>query len=59
MSARAAVGTLVKLGVGAHLSGDGFVASQNPPAGAVLEPGTVCRLVLSRWPSRTEQAVQP
>jgi cell division protein FtsI (penicillin-binding protein 3) len=59
MSARAAVGTLVKLGVGAHLSGDGFVASQNPPAGAALEPGTVCRLVLSRWPSRPEQVVQP
>ena len=42
MSAREAVRTLVRLGLTAQLSGDGFVMSQDPPAGAVLEPGAVC-----------------
>jgi len=35
------------------------VMSQDPPAGAVLEPGTVCRLVLTRSVPSGEQAVQP
>jgi cell division protein FtsI (penicillin-binding protein 3) len=48
MSAREAVRKLVKLGMHARVSGDGFVVSQDPPAGAPLEPGTVCRLVLDR-----------
>jgi hypothetical protein len=43
----------------AHLSGDGFVMSQNPPAGAVAEPGAVCSLVLNRWAARGEQVVGP
>jgi membrane peptidoglycan carboxypeptidase len=59
MSAREAVRTLVKLGLTAHVSGDGFVMSQNPPAGTVLEPGAVCRLVLHRWVARDEQGLQP
>ena len=59
MSAREAVRKLVKLGLTAHLSGDGFVLSQDPPAGAVLEPGAVCRLVLSRWVPQGEPVVQP
>jgi cell division protein FtsI (penicillin-binding protein 3) len=59
LSAREAVRTLVKLGLTAHLSGDGFVISQNPPAGAVLEPGAVCSLVLNRWAARGEQVVGP
>ena len=57
MSAREAVRTLVKLGLTARLSGDGFVMSQNPPAGAALEAGTVCTLVLNRWPARSDQVV--
>jgi cell division protein FtsI (penicillin-binding protein 3) len=59
MSAREAVRTLVKLGLTAHVSGDGFVMSQNPPPGAVLESGAVCRLVLNRWVARDEQVLQP
>jgi cell division protein FtsI (penicillin-binding protein 3) len=59
MSAREAVRTLVKLGLTARLSGDGFVMSQNPPAGAVLERGAVCSLVLNRWVARGEQGVGP
>lgn len=59
LSAREAVRTLVKLGLTAHISGDGFVISQNPPAGAALEPGAVCSLVLNRWATRGEQVVGP
>ena len=50
MSARDAVRTLVKLGLHAQLSGDGFVVSQSPEAGAPIEGGGVCRLVLERSP---------
>ena len=59
MSARDAVRTLVKLGLTARLSGDGFVMSQDPSAGALLEPGAACSLVLDRWVAGSEQAVQP
>ena len=59
LSAREALRTLVKLGLTAHLSGDGFVISQNPQAGAALEPGAVCSLVLNRWAARGEQVVGP
>jgi cell division protein FtsI (penicillin-binding protein 3) len=59
MSAREAVRTLAKLGLTAHVSGDGFVISQDPPAGAVIEPGALCRLVLNRWVARREQVIQP
>ena len=48
MSARDAMRTLVKAGLSARLSGDGFVVSQNPPAGDALEAGGVCSLVLAR-----------
>jgi cell division protein FtsI (penicillin-binding protein 3) len=54
MSARDAIRRLVKLGLNARVSGDGFVVSQDPAAGAPLEPGTVCRLVLDRK-SRQQQ----
>lgn len=59
MSAREAVRKLVKLGLTARLSGDGFVMSQDPSAGALLEPGAACSLVLDRWVAGSEQAVQP
>jgi cell division protein FtsI/penicillin-binding protein 2 len=52
MSARDAVRTLVKLGMSARVSGDGFVVSQVPAAGAPIDGDAVCRLVLERWPSR-------
>ena len=52
MSARDAVRTLVKLGMNARVSGDGFVVSQVPAAGAPIDGDAVCRLVLERWPSR-------
>jgi cell division protein FtsI/penicillin-binding protein 2 len=59
LSAREAVRTLVKLGLTARLSGDGFVISQDPPAGAELEPGAVCSLVLNRWTAQGDPVVQP
>jgi cell division protein FtsI (penicillin-binding protein 3) len=52
MSAREAVRKLVKLGMNARVSGDGFVVSQVPAAGAPIEGDAVCRLVLDRWPPR-------
>jgi cell division protein FtsI (penicillin-binding protein 3) len=48
LSARQAVRTLVRLGLIVHVSGDGFVVSQEPSAGAPLESGAVCRLLLRR-----------
>jgi hypothetical protein len=35
-----------------RMAGDGFVASQDPPAGTPLEVVSVCRLVLDRSPAR-------
>jgi len=52
MSARDAIRQLMKGGLNARLSGDGVVASQDPPAGTPLEPGMVCRLVLDRSAGR-------
>ena len=52
MSARDAVHTLVKLGMNARMSGDGFVVSQLPAAGSPIDGDAFCRLVLERWPSR-------
>jgi cell division protein FtsI (penicillin-binding protein 3) len=59
LSAREAVRKVVKLGLRAHLTGDGFVLSQDPPAGAAVEPGTVCTLVLNRWAAKGEPVGQP
>jgi hypothetical protein len=58
LSAREAIRRLVKAGLGAHMTGDGFVIAQDPPAGAPLDPGSVCRLILDRRSARAEQ-VQP
>ena len=52
MSARDAVRKLVKLGLNAHASGDGYVVSQDPQPGSPIDSDAVCRLVLERWPSR-------
>jgi len=51
MSARDAVRKLVKFGMSARLSGDGFVVSQVPAAGAPIDGDALCHLVLERWPS--------
>ena len=52
MSAREAMRKLVTVGLTARISGDGFVVSQDPPAGAPLEAGGVSRVTLERSPAR-------
>jgi cell division protein FtsI (penicillin-binding protein 3) len=59
MSARDAVRRLVKLGMNAHASGDGFVVSQDPPPGSPLEPAGICHLVLDRSGRRGESVGRP
>ena len=59
LSARQAVRTLVKSGLIVRVAGDGFVTSQEPAAGAPIESGAVCRLVLRRTPSRSTSSPRP
>jgi cell division protein FtsI (penicillin-binding protein 3) len=59
MSAREAVQRLVKVGLNARVTGDGFVMSQDPGPGTVLEAGGICRLQLARSLPFSERAVQP
>ena len=60
LSARDALRTLVKLGMNAQVSGDGFVVSQDPQAGAPVEPGGTGRVLLARVVSRqASPAVRP
>ncbi len=54
LTARDAMRRLAKLGLLMHASGDGVVVSQEPEAGAPLEAGAVCRLVLDRSPARLQ-----
>jgi cell division protein FtsI (penicillin-binding protein 3) len=53
LSARDAMRALVKLGLTAHLTGDGFVVSQDPAAGTLVGSGGICRLRLDRAVIRT------
>jgi cell division protein FtsI (penicillin-binding protein 3) len=48
MSARDATRKLVKAGLSASLSGNGYVLLQSPGAGEPIEVGAVCRLTLGR-----------
>ncbi len=60
LSAREAIRTLAKLGLSAHASGDGFVASQSPEPGEPLATGGRCELTLTRTPPRrAESASHP
>ena len=60
MSARDAMRKLVVLGLSGHMTGDGFVVFQEPAAGASIEEGVVCRLVLERTqPAASARAAQP
>jgi cell division protein FtsI (penicillin-binding protein 3) len=58
-SAREAVRKLVTVGMRAHVSGDGFVVAQDPPAGTPIDRDAVCRLTLERWPRRPVTANHP
>jgi len=48
MSGRAAVLALSRLGLEARVTGDGVVTAQEPAAGTPMEPGSSCRLWLTR-----------
>lgn len=48
MSARDALRELARLGLTARMQGTGVVVEQNPPAGAPLELGATCSLILNR-----------
>jgi cell division protein FtsI (penicillin-binding protein 3) len=48
--ARDALRELARLGLAARMVGVGVVVEQNPPAGAPVEPGGTCTLVLNRRP---------
>jgi cell division protein FtsI (penicillin-binding protein 3) len=48
MSGRTALLALSRLGLGARITGDGVVIAQEPAAGTPMEPGSLCRLWLSR-----------
>ena len=56
MSARDAMRTLMKLGLTARLSGQGFVLAQDPLPGTPFEAGEVCRLTLGRRPATVAAA---
>jgi len=56
LSAREAIRKLVKIGMNARASGDGFVVSQDPAPGSPLGAGGTCRLVLDRAPARRAQS---
>ena len=50
MSAREALRELARVGLSARMQGAGVVVQQNPRAGAPLEPGATCTLILARRP---------
>lgn len=52
LSAREAIGTLVRLGLEVRAAGDGFVVSQDPAPGSPIETGGLGRLVLGRTQPR-------
>jgi len=51
LGARDALRELARLGLTARIQGAGVVVRQDPPAGAPLEPGGICTLVLDRHPA--------
>ncbi len=56
LSARDALRTLAKLGVGARIRGNGMVVDQTPAAGTPLERGMVCTVHLNRHLTRLSGA---
>ena len=48
LSAREVVRTLIRIGMTAKLSGEGFVIGQDPAPGAPIEPGATCEVRLAR-----------
>jgi cell division protein FtsI (penicillin-binding protein 3) len=59
LSARDAVRALMKIGMTARMTGDGFVLEQTPAAGSALAPGAACALRLGRRPTPATPAGAP
>jgi cell division protein FtsI (penicillin-binding protein 3) len=59
MSAREALRKLVALGLTARVDGNGFVVSQDPPAGTALESVSHCRLTLDRSRTPYQDGARP
>ena len=53
LSARDALRALVRVGMTARMSGDGFVVDQSPAPGVALSRGDACTLTLGRRPPAT------
>lgn len=56
LGARDALRELARLGLAARMAGVGVVVEQDPPAGAPVEPGGTCTLVLNRFDSSNGRA---
>ncbi len=59
LSGREAMQVLARLGIGARVNGDGVVVEQTPLPGTPVEPGTWCRLSLSRATVHSHPVVTP
>ncbi|MDO8678780.1 MAG: penicillin-binding protein [Acidobacteriota bacterium] len=56
LGARDALRELARLGLAARMQGVGVVVEQDPPAGAPVEPGGTCTLILNRFDSSNGRA---
>jgi cell division protein FtsI (penicillin-binding protein 3) len=59
MSARDALRRMMRLGLAARVDGNGFVISQDPPAGAPLDAVSSGRVTLSRTPNARQEQARP
>ena len=59
LSGREAMRVLARLGIDVRLDGDGVVVEQEPLPGTPVDPGSSCRLSLSRLSTRPIPGTQP
>jgi membrane peptidoglycan carboxypeptidase len=59
LSAREALRRMMRLGLTARVDGNGFVVSQDPPAGAPLDAVSVGRVTLARSPASQQEQARP
>ena len=59
LSAREALRKMIRLGLAARVDGNGFVVSQDPPAGASLDAVSAGRVTLARTPGAHQDQARP
>jgi cell division protein FtsI (penicillin-binding protein 3) len=59
LSARDALRRMMRLGLAARVDGNGFVISQDPPAGAPLDAVSAGRVTLARTPNAHQEQARP